>query len=553
MVALDATTVLPRDHGGTAVELLDARSQASTTAPPLGLGDSAVAPGRVDALARAARAATGEVLCFVPGPLEQVSAAWPVHLANALGGGVTAATPTIVHPERHGLDSTEHDLLVRSRGFTFEMDPEGVPTVRATGAGTEVDPTGVPADVVAAPLCGLVVEREAYDAVGGLASGFGDDDVAAAADLCARLRRAGGRVVHVPTAVVADARPVHARRRLREPVDERGPGWRRFLERNGADAARHARNAPRADVLRWVITTPVPARHVAPGWGDWHLAQALGRALRRIGHDVEVQTLDEADSLRSLAADVRLVVRGIAPVRRTAGQAHVLWVISHPDALDVAECDEADLVLVASERFAAHLRTRTSTPVAVMLQATDPDRFHPLPAEPRHRHPVTIVAKTRDVMRPCVADALAAGLRPAIYGGGWRPLVDPSLVVADHVANDELPVIYSSAGVVLNDHWQSMREWGFVSNRVFDVLACDTPLISDELPELRDLFGDAVVTYASAADLAARVAAALDDPGAARAAAARGGDAVRHSHTFDHRARELVALIDAHGLARTRK
>ena len=100
-------------------------------------------------------------------------------------------------------------------------------------------------------------------------------------------------------------------------------------------------------------------------------------------------------------------------------------------------------------------------------------------------------------MRPIVGDALAAGIRPAIYGGGWRGLVDPSLVVADHVDNDELPAVYRSAGVVLNDHWDTMRAWGFVSNRLFDVLACGTPVISDHLPEIEVLFGDAVPTYSS--------------------------------------------------------
>ena len=268
---------------------------------------------------------------------------------------------------------------------------------------------------------------------------------------------------------------------------------------------------------------------------------------------MEVQSLDEADSLSSLTRDIRLVIRGLAPVPRVDGQTHVLWVISHPEAVEVGECDEADLVLVASERFAAHLRERTSTPVAVMLQATDAHRFRPLEPVAAHRHAVTVVAKTRDVMRPVVADAIAAGVRPAIYGGGWRSLIDPTLVVANHVDNDQLPVIYSSADVVLNDHWESMREWGFVSNRVFDVLACATPIISDELRELHDLFGTAVMTYRSPEELADRVRDVLADPQRAKAAAAAGRDLVVRSHTFDDRARQLMVLLDEHGLRLPRK
>jgi glycosyltransferase involved in cell wall biosynthesis len=272
----------------------------------------------------------------------------------------------------------------------------------------------------------------------------------------------------------------------------------------------------------------------------------LARALRALGQQVDVQTRAHADDLATRAHDVHLVLHGLAPVRPTPGQRHVLWVISHPESVDLAECDAADLVLVASARFAAHLRARTSTPVAVLLQATDPDRFRPVPADAAHRHPVTVVAKTRDVQRAAVTDAVAAGLRPAVYGHGWDGLIDPDLIVADHVDNDRLPTVYCSAGVVLNDHWDTMAAWGFVSNRIFDVLACGTPVISDDLPEIQELFGDAVPTYRSPQELADLVAAALEDPEQARARAARGRAVVLEHHTFERRARTLLDLLAEH-------
>jgi spore maturation protein CgeB len=144
-----------------------------------------------------------------------------------------------------------------------------------------------------------------------------------------------------------------------------------------------------------------------------------------------------------------------------------------------------------------------------------------------------------------VLAAVEAGLAPAIYGGGWERFVDPSLVVADHVDNEALPAVYRSAGVVLNDHWDTMRAGGFVSNRLFDVLACGTPVISDHLPEIGELLGDAVPTWRDPSELGALVRADLEDPGAARARAARGRATVLAQHTFDHRADELLqALAD---------
>lgn len=245
--------------------------------------------------------------------------------------------------------------------------------------------------------------------------------------------------------------------------------------------------------------------------------------------------------------DLRIDVLGRQKAARRGNQPRVSWIISHPERVEPRDCDRADLVLVASDRFAAELAPQTSTPVDVLLQATDPHRFRPVAPVPRHTHPLVVVAKSRDAHRSMVVDAVRAGLRPAIYGGGWDGIVDRDLVVGDYIANSVLPCIYSSAGVVLNDHWPTMREWGFVSNRVFDVLACGTPVVSDHLPELRDLFGLAAATYDSPDELAAAVERAIHDPDVA-ASVATARDLVVEHHSFDRRADTVLQLSHEYGL-----
>src|SRR5690606_7746373 len=369
----------------------------------------------------------------------------------------------------------------------------------------------------------LVVDRAAYEAAGGVAAV--DDLDAAVVELCGRLRARGGRVVLVPGALVVDHRPVRARRGLVSPVVGSGTGWAGAVARSGA-VLRRAADPRSRPPLRFALTVAAPSAKLAPRWGDWHLARALAASLERLGQEALVQTADRADDLAGRACDVHVVLRGLHPVRSTPGQRHVLWVISHPESLTDEEVADADHVLVASPRFADHLRRRTDTPVDVLLQATDHRRFSPRPVEEAHRHDVTVVAKTRDVLRPVVTDALAAGLRPRLYGGGWRGLVDPTLVVADHVDNERLPTVYSSAGVVLNDHWATMRAWGFVSNRLYDVLACGVPVISDAVEGIDELFDGAVLQYRTPDELRALVDEVLADPAAARQRAERGRAAV---------------------------
>jgi glycosyltransferase involved in cell wall biosynthesis len=489
------------------------------------------------ALAGRIEGSAPDLVGVVDAATEPLGADWLERLTVAIEGSVVAAAPLLVHPCRPVRVATAHDGLVRTAGVGLRLDENGVPQAVALAAGTPPQPQDGFVDVDAGSGAVLLADRAAYERAGGLAPA--DDLDAAAVELCARLRAGGGRVVLVRSAVAVDHRPVRTRRALRFAADPTGPGWAAAIDRSGAVLRRAADGRPDPP-RRFVVTVAAPSAKVAPRWGDWHLAQSLAESLRRLGKEVGVQTAERADGLGGRSSDVHIVLRGLQPVRRTAGQRHALWIISHPETIDDEELDAADLVLVASSRFADHLQRRTTTPVEVMLQATDHRRFRSRPVDPSHRHDVTIVAKTRDVLRPVVSDALAAGLRPAIYGGGWRGLVDPALVVADHVDNEVLPVVYSSAGVVLNDHWRTMRAWGFVSNRLYDVLACGTPVISDPVDGMDELFDGAVLQYRTPDELQALVNEVLADREGARQRAGRGRRVVLANHTFDHRARHLV-------------
>lgn len=489
------------------------------------------------------------LVCLLGPTSHPLTSHWLEKLGAPIGDGVVATAPLVVHPERAWPWATAHDLLVRWSGLNVATRPDGVPVARAHQAGEVPCLREDGEEVFAATSSGVMVDRQAWLAAGGLQAGLDLD--AALFDLCVRLRRAGGSIRTAPSAALVDDRPVARSADLAGPLSPESAAWRSLVEDHGPLLARHARTghtstAPRPATI--VLTTAVPSLKMADRSGDWHYAGLLAGALRRAGHPVIVQTADQADSLVGRACDLHLVLRGLEPVRRTQGQRHVIWVISHPEALDLAECDEADLVVVASTRFATYLRSKTSTPVEVLLQATEPRHFRPAPPDPDHRHQLTVVANSRGVHRTAVADAVAAQLTPAIYGQGWRDQVDHALIAADYADINLLPLVYASADIVLNDHWDTMRHWGFVSNRIFDVLACGTTVVSDHLAELDELFGDLVPTWRTPDDLRTLVTELLANPEATARRTATARELVLNRHTFDHRVAELAGLLEQHGL-----
>jgi len=282
----------------------------------------------------------------------------------------------------------------------------------------------------------------------------------------------------------------------------------------------------------------------AERWGDTHFARALAGELARRGHRARLEVLAEWDAPERPPADVTIHLRGLWPYvpRRSGDELSVLWNISHPDLLTTAECDAFDLVLTPSARHAEQLAAQTATPVELLEQATDPVVFFP-ERDLAHARELVFVGNSRGLFRPVLRDLLPTDRDLAVWGQQWERHLPAGLVAGEHLPNEQVRRAYSSAAIVLNDHWDDMRKRGIVSNRVFDALACGAVVISDHLPELEQRFGDAVVTYRTRDELRAHVERLLADPAERAQRAAAGRAQVLAAHTFRHRVDALLASI----------
>jgi len=285
--------------------------------------------------------------------------------------------------------------------------------------------------------------------------------------------------------------------------------------------------------LRFSIKIAAPEEEKA-AWGDWHFAESLAEAIRALGHEAHVDLRGHWHD-RSLAQeDVVIVLRGLLPYEPRVGQLAFLWNISHPDQVGYDEYDRYSRVYVASESYATLLRHLIAKPVSVLLQATDPARFHPLDAPPPAPD-LVFCGNSRGVERDIVRWAIEADRPPAIYGAGWEGLVPPDLVKTANIDNRELSALYAGAGTVLNDHWPSMAAFGLLSNRLFDVVAAGGKAISDRVPSIARTFGTAVREVSGPAELREAADRLKDVPRLPGAA-----EAVIADHSFDTRARTLV-------------
>jgi GT2 family glycosyltransferase len=298
-----------------------------------------------------------------------------------------------------------------------------------------------------------------------------------------------------------------------------------------------------ASATRYGLRIGVPSWEAVERWGDYHFARGLQRALERAGHPTRVHLLPDWRSATSARDDVAVHVFGLKEAPTHPGQVNVLWQISHPDLATPGLYERYDHVFVASDAFAARMAGRVTVPVASLHQATDPERFRPEPGGPPHE--LLFVANSHKIHRRIIDDLAGTTRDLAIYGRYWTPdLVDPRHVKGQLVPNTELARYYSAAGIVLNDHWDDMRTEGFISNRIYDALACGAFVISDPVDGIEAEFDGAVPTYRARAELEPLITRYLDDPDERRRLAAHGRAIVLERHTFALRAQAVCDVAE---------
>jgi O-antigen biosynthesis protein len=294
-------------------------------------------------------------------------------------------------------------------------------------------------------------------------------------------------------------------------------------------------------MFRIAIKVPCPSESEAHLWGDYHFAQSLGRELRTLGHSVRLDFLNEWNSVNRLRDDVVICLRGLSQYAPTPDQINICWLISHPNTVSLDELRQYDRVYVASHKYCTWLRNAGLSNVEVLLQCVDTKMFH-RQEEPEKEFDVLFVGNSRNALRPIIRDAVSINAPLTVIGSGWDGRLPKRALLQKSVPHEELPRTYAKARVILNDHWDSMAEHGFISNRLFDCVALGAYVVSDRVEGISDVFGPLVKQYQSPEELKAFVEEGM------RGAASRESDVadarvISEANSFQARAKTISDFI----------
>lgn len=255
------------------------------------------------------------------------------------------------------------------------------------------------------------------------------------------------------------------------------------------------------------IDIPTAVGHYVAG--DYALAQDLAQFLDDITY---YSSLTFYNSLYKYPAETNILLRGFLPpaTQDLNANFNILYLAYAQFAQSETQeflptLDEflnsitqtsqsLDAVVVASDKIFSELNAK-GVSAYYIPQFTNSSRFYPDFDASLKSDVLFVGANT--FYRTAVPALLKHGIPVDVYGPYWPD----GVAKASYADNRILRKYYSSAKIVLNDTREGMKQFGFISNRIFDASACGTLVISDYMPEIEQIYGDAVPMYRSESEL----------------------------------------------------
>ena len=492
--------------------------------------------------------ANGELLLFLNNDIEPFEPGWLKELVAALQSeGVEAVGATLLHPEQ--LEQPTREPRVQHRAIRFRWQ-DGMVKGFNYGDGESLWEGAFGSELRAPAVTAacMLIARDSYERVGGFDAGYryGTEDV----DLGLKLLVSAGESSGVGRSVLFHRESSSQNRASRDFRRlNRLENRRLFLERWGPQALREYRLARlRCDPF-WTggsgahIAITLTSLDVGDGWGDWYSGHEIGDALEAIGWRV-TYVERKGDRWYELPEDLDYALSLMDPFDLRRLPEHVTaiaWIRNWTDRwLQRPWFERADVLLVSSQGSAELIAARTGRCTIRFPLAVNPARFHPRPPTERFAADYVFTGnwwgKDRDIQR---ALAPHEGERVAIYGKDWEQVPELAPYACGELPYEELPLLYPSARLVLDDTQGPTLPYGAVNARVFDALAAGTLVITNCESGVRELFDDEFPVWSSRADLRAALDGLLDDEHRRAALTARYRETVLTRHTYAHRAARL--------------
>ena len=206
-----------------------------------------------------------------------------------------------------------------------------------------------------------------------------------------------------------------------------------------------------------------------------------------------------------------------------------------------------DILLASSETACRTLSERTGKPVELLPIAANAERFRAAETEaavPAYQCDVCLAGNRfgkREIEDQLDPEALGAKLR--ILGTGWEKVKALAPYCGGHLPYAEMPKVYRSTKIVLDDATASTQESGSVNSRVYDALAAGCLVLTNNARGAEETFEGRLPVFRSREELTDLVRHYLADGEARQAKVEELRAFVLERHTYAIRAEQLEKIL----------
>jgi O-antigen biosynthesis protein len=283
--------------------------------------------------------------------------------------------------------------------------------------------------------------------------------------------------------------------------------------------------------------------------GDFFTALELADALRtKFGWEVvfvrhTVTQLPDVDVVVAMRHEFDL--SNIA--QASPGLIAVAWVRNRVEQwLAAPSFSGYHLVLCASQAGCEAIRAATGRECVLMPIATNESRFRPGVTRDGEAVDVVFTGNFWGVDREALnaLDLNDVGGSFAIFGNGWEEQGRWPKYWRGALPYQDLPAVYDSAKIVLDDSHPVTRDWGMMNSRVFDALAAGSLVVTNCLGGSNELFAGQLPSFTDARQLRSLLQFYLTHEEERRALVAKLRQQVLEHHTYSRRADVIKSQLE---------
>lgn len=411
-----------------------------------------------------------------------------------------------------------------------------------------------PMEVSGVTAAALMIRRSDFEAIGGLHEEYfyGFEDV----DLCVTFRALTGKKIvclnHIRAfhhrsaslerASVADIKRKATNRHVLE----------RRLGRHILETLRRERMENRPFLREGVVRVGFAVSEVSDTTpaGDYFTALELARELSaRHGFECVFLSREEWYDCQDLDAVIAMV-DGFVPSRISVARSDivtVLWMRNWFDRwINFAELNQFDALWASSQMAADAFSAKFGRPVDVVRIAGAAERMREGIETPELASDICFTGSyfgsPRQIAQALDPEAIAPW-KVAIFGHGWEAFEHLAPHLRGPKGYSEMPDIYASTKIVIDDANVTTIEWGSVNSRVFDALAAGVLVITNSRTASEDAFRGLLPVYADREDLTQKIRHYMQNPQERRALVAKLQSLVQSEHSYAARADQVAASL----------